>query len=145
MAVDNADKVVLQYEGQTYILKKNLTIGEILELSGKRFVLTGGQYDVLRTSKLEADRDMAFITDIVVEFDARMLEAPDDWKGAQFESDTKKLVDLWGLWVENSGFFRSPDSARDGKAEGKTQGESGGESQGELEEDLVSEEIQPAS
>ena len=134
--------VVLEYEGQSYHLKKNLTVGETLKLSGKRFSLTNGQYDALAQSEIAGDKNMAFLADIVVELDARILKAPDDWQGAEKVEDTKKLLGLWKLWVQESGFFRKPIAdAEDTTARGlKSEGEEKPSTQ--LDENLVQEEIQ---
>ena len=135
--VVESETVVLNYKGQTYTLKKNLTICEMLGLAGKRYKLTGGQYEALLKSEAPGDRDMAFLTDIVVELDSRIVNAPEDWEGAANESETKKLVDLWDMWMKESGFFRPPDSAGDGKAEGKTQSESKSKPKNQLDENMV--------
>jgi len=125
MAVET---VILKYEGQEYTLKKSLTIREQLSLAGKKQAVTGGHYGDLANSINEGDQEMAFLADIVVQLDARIIDAPKDWVSAESEYDTKKLLGLWGAWIKESGFFRTPDSRAEAGEDKEVKSESEKES-----------------
>ncbi len=121
MAVET---VILKYEGKEYTLKKHLTIGEQLSLSGKKQAITHGQYGALAQSQDESDQNMAFLADVVVQLDARIIDAPKDWDGAEAEEDTKKLLGLWNEWTKEMGFFRPNDSLDEKGEDGEPKSES---------------------
>lgn len=102
---DPQETVTVKYNGRVYKIRKYLTIGEEIARKGRRSQICGGQYGAMNTSADVDERSVAMMADIITELDARIMEGPKSWNGAEVETEDGKLIELWKEVAQSLGRF----------------------------------------
>lgn len=136
---DPKETVSINHHGDIYKIKKHLTIGEQIARKGRRSQICGGNYGTMNLSIDLDERSVAFMADIVTELDARIIESPDGWRGAENMTDDKELISLWKEVMPAIGLFpRSADKGKKTENDGQSEGDSKEEPELQLDEEVVS-------
>ena len=112
---DTLKEVTVEFGGQSFTFKIDLTVGEEMLLAGRRSVLTGGEYGNLAKSKDIGEQMAAITADRIAEMEIRLIKAPDDFESF-VTMKGKDLNKIWKEFADKSGLF--PDNDRK-KKEGK--------------------------
>lgn len=139
---DPQETVIVKFDGGTYKVRKHLTIGEEIARKGRRSQICAGQYGNMVVSPDLDERTVAFLSDIITELDARIVEGPDSWKGAESSTDDNKLMELWKEMTAALGRRFPPDRRGVQEETGGSKGDSESEPEDGVGEEMVSREIQ---
>jgi len=137
--MDNkTNTVIFSVDGESFEAKKELTIAEQLLIEGKKQSLTAGQWGSLYMSPEPGDNNAAYTAQYVAELDVRIVKAPESWKGAELETDLKKVRKVWDEFAKVAEIFPKKETGADKSGADSDSGKGTEDTQSE---DLVQEEV----
>ena len=108
---DTLKEVIVEFGGQSFTFKIDLTVGEELLLAGRRSVLTEGEYGNLAKSKDLGEQMAAITADRIAEMEIRLIKAPDDFESF-VTMKGKDLNKIWKEFADKSGLFPDDDTKK---------------------------------